>query len=48
MKCDNCGEKVYVIYITRKYERLCPECYDKVRPKEKWELEDIPLRERLY
>ena len=48
MRCDNCGKKVYSIYITRKYEKLCYDCYSKVRPKERWKLEDIPLKERLY
>ena len=29
MKCSKCGKKTCVITITRNYERLCDECYDK-------------------
>jgi len=47
-KCDKCGEKHYAIHITRKYERLCGKCYDKVRPKEDWSPEDLTYRERVH
>ena len=29
--CDKCKNKTYVIYITTKHEKVCPECYDKIR-----------------
>jgi hypothetical protein len=45
--CDGCGEESYVIYITTSYERLCDKCYEKVRPKSKWEPDDIPYRKEL-
>jgi hypothetical protein len=47
-KCDECGKESYCIYITREYKNLCPECYDKVRPKREFELDDIPRRMRIY
>jgi len=45
-KCDKCGEESYCIYITRAHEKLCDECYDKVRPKGKWEPDDLQYRQR--
>lgn len=30
-KCDRCGEEVYIIYITKEYERICDECRDELK-----------------
>lgn len=50
MKCDKCGKKVYCIHITRNYERLCSDCYDKIRIKTKPEMnpDDISRRAIVY
>lgn len=34
MKCDKCGEKTHIIFITRNHRKLCDKCYDE-RKKEK-------------
>lgn len=47
-KCEECGEESYLIYITQEYKKLCGECYDKIRPKREFGLDDLPLRERTY
>ncbi len=49
-KCENekCGKISYCIYITREHKKLCGECYDKVRPKAKFEPDDLPRRQRCY
>ena len=47
-KCDECGEESYCIYITREYKKLCPKCYDEVRPPVKWDPDDLPRRARVY
>jgi len=36
MKCDKCGKKTFVIFITRNHKKLCDYCYDD-RKKEKGE-----------
>ena len=41
-KCDKCGKKSYPIHITRAYKKLCPECYEKERPKRVFEPDDLP------
>lgn len=43
MKCDKCGEKTYVIFITRNHRKLCDKCYEKRRKKKekKWDLKNI-------
>lgn len=35
--CDKCGNKTYIIFITRNHEKLCDYCYDKIRNKNEWE-----------
>jgi len=47
-ECDKCGEESHAIHITRKYERLCGKCYDKVRPKVEWDPDDLPRRVRTH
>lgn len=47
-KCDECGKKHYAIHITKEYKKLCGKCYDEVRPKVKWDPEDLPRRARTY
>lgn len=37
MVCERCGADTYCIYITKKYERVCADCYDKKEKKEKEE-----------
>ena len=47
-KCDKCGKKEYAIHLTREYKKLCGKCCDKVRPKEKWDPDDLPRRVRTH
>jgi len=28
-KCEECGERTYIIYINKEHEKLCDKCYDK-------------------
>ena len=37
MKCDKCGEKTFIIFITRNHEKLCNHCWDKMYKKSEWE-----------
>lgn len=46
-KCEECGKKSYVIYLSRELKKVCDKCYDKVRPKRKWEPDDLPYRKEL-
>lgn len=41
-KCDECGVESYVIYITKDYKKLCPECEDKRRNKERPPTQPVP------
>jgi len=34
MKCDKCGEKTFVIFITRNHKKLCDKCYDEQKRRE--------------
>ncbi len=47
-KCDECGEEVYAIHVTRNYSRLCSKCYDEVRPNKKWDPDDLTPIERIH
>jgi len=40
-KCEKCGEESYCIFITREHEKLCGDCYDKVRPDRELKESDI-------
>ena len=33
MICDKCGEKTYIIFITRNHRKLCDNCKEKERKK---------------
>ena len=51
MKCDKCGEKTYIIFITENYEKLCDKCWDKTIKKSEWEIikerNEKRMKERL-
>ena len=35
MTCDLCGDRVYVIFINEKHEKVCDECYKEDRSEER-------------
>lgn len=39
MVCERCGVDTYCIFITKKYERVCGDCYEKKERLE--EIEEI-------
>ncbi len=45
-KCEECGKKSYVIYLSREFKKICDKCYDKNRSEYKFELDDLPYRQR--
>ena len=45
-KCNKCGKKSYVIYLSRELKKICDKCYDKDHPEYAFEPEDLPYRQR--
>ena len=38
MECDKCGEKTFVIFITKDHKKLCDNCWGKLPQKNEWEI----------
>jgi len=38
MICDKCKEKTCIITITRNHEKLCDDCWNKIRKKSEWKI----------
>lgn len=47
-ECDECGKEVYAVHITRKYKKICGDCYDKIRTDKEWEPDDLTHRIREH
>ena len=48
IKCDECGKEFYAIHITRKYKKICGDCYDKVRLDKRWDPDDLTRRKGAH
>ena len=45
-KCEECGKKSYIIYLSCELKKLCDKCYDKVRTECEFDPDDLQYRQR--